>query len=78
VGQEISKIGLVAMVLVGVAGAALTVIAHLSVRDSPDGQAALVVPFMIFWTAIAVSLVFLLDRFIGHLRRSVAKRSTPE
>ena len=78
VGQEISKIGRVAMVLVGFAGAALTVIAYLAGRDSTDAQEALVVPFMIYWTAIAVSLVFLLDRFIGHLRRSFARPSEPE
>jgi len=73
--RVVSKFGIVAVVLVCLAGAALAVVAYVSGRDSTDGQAALVVPFVIFWTAIAASVVVLLDRFIGHLRRSFAKPS---
>ena len=73
-----SKVGIGAVIVVCLGGAVLAVAEYLSGRDSADAQQALVVPFVIFWTAIAASVVVLLDRFIGHLRRSFVSPSKPE
>ena len=63
------------MVLVLIAGIVLTVIAYQTGKDSTDGQEALVIPFLIFWTIMALGAVWLVDRGIQALWRNFAKPS---
>ena len=70
-----SRVAKVGVALVVVAGAVVTVIAYWTGRDSTDGQEALVIPFLIFWTAVAVGFVWI-DRAIGALRRHLAGPSS--
>jgi hypothetical protein len=71
----VSKFGKVAMVLVLIAGIVVTVIAYESGKDSTDGQEALVIPFLIFWTVMALGAIWLVDRGIRALWRNFAKPS---
>lgn len=64
-----SKVAKVAMALLSLTGAALIVIAYWTGRDSTDAQQALVIPFLVLWTLLAVAGVWVLDRAIRALRR---------
>jgi hypothetical protein len=69
----VSKIGKVAMALVVVAGIAVAVIAYFTGRDSTDGQEALVIPFVIFWTILALCVVWAVDQAIRAMWRNFVK-----
>jgi uncharacterized membrane protein YphA (DoxX/SURF4 family) len=68
-----SKVGKMATVIVLVAGAILVAIAYWTGRDSTDAQEALVIPFLIFWTLLAVAGVWTLDRVVAWVRRYFAE-----
>jgi hypothetical protein len=68
-----SIVAKVVAALVIVAGATLIVVSYLTPTD--DAQDALVIPFLIFWTAIAVGIVWALDRAIRTVWRNFAKPS---
>jgi peptidoglycan/LPS O-acetylase OafA/YrhL len=55
--------------LVVVAGLILGVIVYIESQGSSDGQQALVWPFLIFWTGLALFVVWALDRLLGGPRR---------
>ena len=59
--RSTSKPGKVAMWLVVIAGAALFAVAYLAGKGSTDGQEALVLPFVVFWTVCALVVVWLAD-----------------
>ena len=69
-----SAIAKFAMVLAGIAGAIIAVVAYLDGRDSTDAQEALVVPFVVFWTGLALVLIWMLDGIIRAVWRYFAKQ----
>ena len=65
-----TKAGKAAVVFVFVASLALIFDARSDLRDSTDGQAAFVIPFLIFWTILALGGVVLLDYLARTIRRA--------
>jgi hypothetical protein len=64
----VSRAAVIVAVLVVGAGVAVTFLAYRT-PTTGDGQEALVIPFIIFWTVLAVGLVWLLDWVIRAIRR---------
>jgi len=67
-----SRAAVVVAVLVVAAGVVVAVLAYRT-PSTGDGQEALVIPFIVFWTLLAVGLIWLLDWMIravrAHIRR---------
>lgn len=68
-----SRVAKVAMVAVLIAGILLVALDQRS--DSTDAQAALVTPFLIFWTILALAAIALLDVIVRAMWRHFAKPS---
>ncbi len=60
---------MIALWLVAFSGTVVAIAAYEDGRDSGDGQEALVVPFVIFWTVVALAIVWGVDRAIRRSRR---------
>jgi hypothetical protein len=65
----VSRITVTALLLVALGGTVLGIVAYEAGRDSGDGQEALVLPFVAFWTVVALAAVWGLDRLIRNWRR---------
>ncbi|HYZ76578.1 MAG TPA: hypothetical protein VE596_04325 [Gaiellaceae bacterium] len=59
----------VAAALIAIAVVPLEVVAYFAYRDSEDGQAGLVAPFIVVYALLAIGLVWLVDRGIRAARR---------
>jgi hypothetical protein len=70
---SVSRAGIALAALVVIAGAVLAVLAYRT-PSTGDGQEALVIPFIVFWTFIALVLVWGLDRAIRAYWRDYLKR----
>ena len=57
------------------AGAVVAVVLYMKGRGSTDAQQALVVTLTIYWTLVAVTLIWMIDGFVGALRGRFNKRS---
>ena len=70
VGQRawVSKTARKAMFLFARAGVVVTVVLYLDGRGSSDAQQAMVVTLTIYWTVVAVTLIWLIDGFVRALR----------
>jgi hypothetical protein len=55
--------------LVVLAGVIVGAAIYVENRDTSDGQYALVWPFLILWTLLALFVVWVLDRLFGGRRR---------
>lgn len=79
VGQRsrITKSAVQAIFLLVRAGAVVTVLFHWAGRDSAEAREALMVPLAVFWTFVAVMLIWTIDLFVRALRWHVNKRSAP-
>ena len=53
---------MIAVWLVALAGTVIAIAAYEVGRVSGDGQEALVLPFVVFWTVVALVVVWALDR----------------
>ena len=62
-----SRAATVVAVLVAAAGVAVAVLAYRT-PSTGDGLEALVIPFIVFWTLLAVALVWFLDWTIRAIR----------
>jgi hypothetical protein len=71
---HMSWIGRIAFSLVAVGGAVLFFIARESGKDSTDGQEALVLPFVVFWTLVALGVVWFADWLIRDMRQRSNRR----
>ena len=60
---------MIAVWLVALAGTVIAIAAYEVGRDSGDGQEALVLPFVILWTVVALVVVWALDRAYRRSRR---------
>lgn len=63
------------MALVVVAGIAVAVTAYYTGRDSTDGQEALVIPSVIFWTTLALGVVWAVVQAVRAMRRKFVNPS---
>ena len=70
VGQRtwVSKTAKEAMLLFARAGAVVTVVLYWAGRDSADAREALLVPLAVFWTVVAVTLIWTIDLFFRAVR----------
>jgi hypothetical protein len=77
VGQRtrVSKTAKEAMFLFARAGAVVTVVLYWDGRDSADAQQALVVTLTIYWTVVALTLIWVIDGFVRALRGHFNRRS---
>jgi hypothetical protein len=71
----VSWIARIAIVLIVVATFVLAVVADRSLRHRPDGQAAVVVPFIVFYGVLAILVVWILDRAIRRFAKRFVKPS---
>jgi hypothetical protein len=56
------------MILFARAGVVVTVVLHMKGRGSADAQQAAVVTLTIYWTVVAVMLIWMIDVFVRALR----------
>jgi hypothetical protein len=77
VGQRtrVSRTAKAAMILFARAGAVVTVVLYMKGRGSTDAQQALVVTLTIYWTVVAVTLIWTIDGFVRAMRGHLDKRS---
>jgi hypothetical protein len=66
----VTKVGKLAIALVLLACVVLGVVIQIDLRDSTDAQGGLAMPFLIFWTALALAAVAFLDYLARTIRRA--------
>jgi hypothetical protein len=64
----VSRPARVVAVLVAVAVVPLEIVAYFAYRNSEDGQAGLVAPFIVIYALLAIGIVWLLDRVVRAAR----------
>jgi hypothetical protein len=72
----VSKPAKGAMILFARAGAAVTVVLLVKSRGPGDAQEVILVPFAIYWTVLAVTLIWMIDGLVRAVRRA-SRRSAP-
>jgi hypothetical protein len=70
---RVSKAAKGAMILFARAGTVVSVVVFWGGRGSADAQEPLVVPLAIFWTVVVVTLIWMLDGFVGTARRDAGR-----
>jgi hypothetical protein len=65
----LSRPARVVALLIAIAVVPLEVVAYYAYRNSEDGQAGLVAPFIVIYALLAIGLVWLVDRGVRALRR---------
>ena len=75
VGQRtrVSKTAKAAIILFARAGVVVTVVLYMKGRGSADAQ-VVVVTLTIYWTVVAVTLIWMIDVFVRALRGRLDKR----
>jgi hypothetical protein len=73
---RVSKTAREAMFLFARAGAVVAVVLYWKSRDSPDAREVLMVPLAVLWTAVAVTVIWVVDGFVRALSAQVT-RSEP-
>jgi Kef-type K+ transport system membrane component KefB len=74
----VSRVGTIAILLVVLATAVLAVFAYFDLKGATDAQAGLVIPFILFWGALALVAVAFVDFVIRTLWRAIRDfRSEP-
>ncbi len=61
------------MILFARAGVVVSVVLYLKGRGSADAQQAVVVTLTIYWTVVAVTLIWMIDGFVRALRGHFGK-----
>ena len=72
---RVSKTAKGAMILFARAGAVVAVVLYMKGRGSTDAQQALVVTLTIYWTVVAVTLIWMIDGFVRALRGFTDRRA---
>ena len=52
------------MILFARAGAVVTVVLYMKSRGTGDAREAMLVPFAIYWTVVAVTLIWMIDAVV--------------
>ena len=63
------------MILFARAGVVVSVVLYLKGRGSADAQQAVVVTLTIYWTVVAVTLIWMIDGFVRALRGFTDRRA---
>jgi hypothetical protein len=74
---RISKTAKEAMILFARAGMVVAVVLHVKGRGSADAPQAAVVTLTIYWTVVAVTLIWMIDVFVRALRGHFDKGLQP-